>query len=166
MSLKKAAVILGASLIAMFLQSAVFGTFFPRWLVPNLCLVIVVFLGMTETTPFGAFLAFCVGLLLDLSSGQLIGPWSGACTAVFGFLAQGGKRMFLDSGPTIGFMVFLSSIAGSLVYLFLLSQFRLTWNDLFSVVLFGTAFMTALVSPAVFTLLKRVLSKRQQSRYL
>lgn len=140
--------------------------FLPVWMVPNLCLAIVVYLGVYEANITGACLAFIVGLLLDLASGTYIGPWSGAFSAVFGVLAQGGKRMFLESGPTIAIMVGLSSICGTIVYLFLLSQFHLTWGDIFSGVLFGTALLTAALSPVVFAVLRKFLVRKSQGRYI
>lgn len=164
--LKKTSIIIAAALFSVFIQSAFFGTFLPRWMAPNLCLVIVVYLGVYEATPLGAALSFFVGLLFDLSSGQLIGPWSGAFSAVFGILAQGGRRMFIDSSLTIIFIVFIASLGGSIVYLFLLSQFHLRSSDIFSMVLVGTACMTGILSPALFIILRKLLVKRTSGRYL
>lgn len=154
------------TLLAVFLQAAVFGTFFPRWMVPNLCIVIVVFLGIFESTMLGAALAFMVGLALDLSSGQLVGPWSGASVTVFGLLAQFGRRLFVDSTIAIGIVVFVSCMVGSVVYLFLLSQFRVEFGDIFSLTMLGSSLMGALASPLVFSTLRRFLVKKSHGRYL
>ncbi len=163
---RKAVTIVVVTLLAVFLQAAVFGTFFPRWMVPNLCLVVVVFLGIFETTILGAVLAFIVGLALDLSSGQLIGPWSGSFVTVFGVLTQFGRRLFVDSTVSIAIIVFAASVFGSIVYVFLLSQFRVSMGDIFSLTLFGSSCMAALSSPIVFGWLKRSMIKKTHGRYL
>ncbi len=164
--LGKIATILLLTLAAVFLQAAVFGTFLPRWMVPNLCLVIVVFLGIFEATFLGAVLAFFVGLSLDFSSGQLMGPWSGAFVTVFGLLSQVGRRLFVDSFLAMGFIVFTSSILGSVVYIFLLSQFKVSMSDIFSLTLFGSSLMSAASSPLVFRWLRRTIIKKTHGRYL
>ena len=163
--MKKGAIVLVTACLCLFLQSAVFGTFLPRWMIPNLCMVLVVYLGIFEVSPLGAVLSFLVGLFVDFSSGQLIGPWSGAFSAVFGLLSQGGKGLFFDSIPTIILMAFLSSFVGSIVYLFLLYQFKISFSDVFSGVLFGSSFITALLSPLVFRGLHRMLVRKAPGRY-
>ena len=55
--------VLATALFFVFLQATIFGIFFPRWMIPNLCLVIVIFLGVYQSTGLGALLAFLVGIL-------------------------------------------------------------------------------------------------------
>jgi cell shape-determining protein MreD len=136
-------------------------------MIPNLCLIVVIFLGACEVNLLGAVLAFMVGLLLDLSSGQLIGPWSGAFAALFGVLSQGGRKLFLDSWLTIGLVTFVSGFFCQVIYLFLLSSFRFSWSDIFSWTMFGTSFVTAILAPGFFLLLKGVIDRRSAgTRYI
>ena len=158
--------ILSVALFCVFLQATIFGTFLPRTMIPNLCLVVVLFLGAREVTILGATLAFMVGLLLDLSSGQLLGPWSGTFVALYGFISQGGKKLFLDSWITVGLVTFFSGIIGQIIYLFLLSSFQFSLSDIFSWTMFGTSLVTALLAPPFFLLLTSVVEKKTGNRYV
>ena len=166
--LRQTLTIISIALFCVFMQATIFGTFLPRSMIPNLCLVVVIFLGSVEVSFLGALLAFLVGLLLDLSSGQLLGPWSGAFAAIFGLLSQGGKKLFLDSWLTIGLVTFLCSFVSQVIYLFLLSSFRFSWSDIFSWTMCGTSLVTAACAPFFFLLLKEVVDRRshRSTRYV
>lgn len=160
--------VLATALFFVFLQATIFGTFFPRWMIPNLCLVIVLYLGVYQSTALGALLAFLVGILLDLSSGQLLGPWGAAFVAIFGLLSQGGKKLFIDSSLTVVAVTFVAAIVGQVIYLLLLSQFAFSWRDFFSSSMFGAAISTALIAPACFAILRSGLLRKPsvgKSRY-
>ena len=166
--LRQSLTIIAFALFCVFLQATIFGTFLPRWMIPNLCLVIVIFLAVFEVNAMGALLAFLVGILFDLSSGQLLGPWSGALVCVYGIISQGGRKLFLDSWITIAGVTFVASIIAQAVYLFLLSQFKFSFGDLISATMHGSAFITALLAPPFFMLLRGSVHKKNSngSRYV
>lgn len=60
---QKVALILFLALIALFLQSSVLKLVLPSPAVPNLCLLLVLFLAFHDATVLGAFLCFTIGLL-------------------------------------------------------------------------------------------------------
>lgn len=157
--IKQVFIILLIALTSVFLQATVFGTFFPRFMIPNLCLSIVLFISIFEANLLGAVLSFFVGLFLDLSSGALVGPWSGAFVALFGLLSQGGRKLFIDSVLTIFIISFFAGLFSQIVYLFLLSQFKFDWAQLFSLTYIGTALISAVCSPTMFSILRKLYPK-------
>jgi rod shape-determining protein MreD len=154
MVIKQSIFILLVALLSVFIQATFFGTFFPRWLIPNLCMTIIIFLGIFEANPGGALLAFLVGCFLDMASAPLIGPWAGSFVVIFGFLAQGGRRLFVDSSLTILVITGISSFVSQIIYFFLLSQFSFNWGQLISWTLIGSSLFTAILSPFLFKFLK------------
>ncbi len=161
--LNKFALPLLLSLVAIFIQGSLLRYLLPDFAIPNLLLIMVVFLGFFEISPIGAILAFSIGLLLDLSSGVLIGPSAGSYTLIFGVLAALSTRLFVESGFAVAVTVFICSIFGNLTYLLLVSQFSPSAGQSLGV-LFGEAFTSALLAPLIFILLKRILTpKRERS---
>lgn len=163
---RKTGIILFTAIVTLCIQLSIFGNFFPKWFLPNFALILAVFLGVFEPTFVGALLAFCVGLIFDFASGDILGPWSGACVSVFGLLSQGARRLFVDTALLAGVLVFCASLFGFVVYLLLLRQLTIYWGD-FSYQLFGSALASALCSPLIYPLFRRYF-KRQigVSRYL
>lgn len=142
-------------LVCTVLQGTVFRSLGPLALViPNFALMLVVFLAFYEVSAFGALLAFIVGLELDLFSGVFIGPWAGSCVAVYGFLSALAQHLFIESVLAASIVVFLSALGMNLVYMILVFEFKPIEFPIFWRVL-GDSFVTALVAPAVFWLLRR-----------
>lgn len=162
----KIGVIIGCALAGLCLQLAIFGPLLPQWLVPNFSIMIAVFLGVFEPTIAGAFLAFSIGLIYDFASGDILGPWCGACVTVFGFLSQVARRMFVDTSVLAALLVFGGALFGFTVYLLLLRQLTIYWSD-FSFQLIGCSVASAACSPMLYPIFKRYF-KRQTgiSRYL
>ena len=160
---RKIVTVLVAVMIGVFIQSSLLGAFLPKMLVPNFVLIVGVFLAFFESTVFGAFLAFLAGLTFDLYSGILLGPWAGSLAVVFGMLTLLSRRMFVDSPFTAFASVFISALAGNIVYLLLLTRFSPLGGDVFSLALIVNSFMTALVAPPCFSLLRRVYVRRSHS---
>lgn len=164
--MSKVGVVLGCAIAGLCAQLAVFGSILPLWFVPNFSIIIAVFLGVFEPTIVGAVLSFSIGLIYDFASGDILGPWSGACVTVFGFLSQLARRMFVDTSVLAALLVFCGALFGFTVYLLLLRQLTIYWSD-FSFQLFGCAVASAICSPIIYPVFKRYF-KRQTgiSRYL
>lgn len=161
--LHKFALPLLLALVGIFIQGSLLRYLLPDFAIPNLLLILVVFLGFFEISPIGAILAFLIGAFLDLSSGVLLGPSAGSYTLIFGALAALSTRLFVESGFAVAVTVFLCSIFGNLVYLLLVSQFSPSAGRSFGL-LFGEAFTSALLAPVIFIFLKRILTpKRERS---
>lgn len=136
-------------LIAVLVQGAILRPFLPSFLVPNLALIAIVYLGLREVHVVGALLAFLLGIQFDLFSATLLGPWAGAFMVVFALLASLSQRMFIESSVTIVVASLISSLIANGVYVTLLYQFRPVEPALVSVS-FAEALVTALISPVVF----------------
>ena len=147
---------LALALLGLLIQGALLRFILPDFTIPNLVLVLVVFLGFFEASPLGAVLAFVIGLGADLCSGVAIGPTAGAYSAVFGVIVALSARLFVDSALAIGISVFLSSIVGNLVFLLLGYHFSLTVGSGASAIVWE-AILSAGIAPVLFPFLKRVL---------
>lgn len=155
--MRKFSFVLLMVLAAMFLQGAVLKFAFPTMTIPNLFLVLVVFIGFFEPSTLGALLAFMVGLLFDLFSRGLLGPHASAYVVVFGIVAALSQRIFVDSRLAVFLTVLLASLIGNVVYLIVLSEF-VQVESLVTMLLRGAlweAFLTALLAPFLFVLLRR-----------
>ena len=150
-------IILG--LIAIFVQGTVLRAIGPAWVVPNLLVIIVVFLGFYESSVRGATLAFLLGLELDFANGLLVGPWAGAFVVSFGILASLSQRIFVESPLAAVIATFACSIVSAVVYFTLVYEFHpaVTIIVPFSV---AEATLNALLAPVVFGVLRTVLLRQ------
>ena len=151
--------ILGFSFLGLVLQGSVLHGFMPAYLIPNFLLVLVVFLGFYEVSTLGVFLAFLAGLLFDLFSGSLIGPWAGSFVFVYALLAIFAQRLFIHSVSTVIISVFFANVIATGLYLALLYQFQPIRGGLLSVSLIESL-VSALVAPPLFALYRALLLGR------
>ena len=155
-ALRRLALIILYSLAAVFIQGSLLHYLFPDLVIPNFLLILVVFLGFYDVTPFGACMAFLVGLISDLCSGILVGPSAGAFALVFAALSALSSTIFVESSIATMVAVFGSSIFGSICYLFMVYQFSpaVGWS-LAHVLL--EALITCFFAPPIFRLLRSIL---------
>lgn len=149
----------GTILFAFFclvLQGVILHSLLPAYLIPNFLLVLVVFIGFHEISVLGVVLAFACGLLFDLFSGTLIGPWSGSFVFIYVLLALFAQRLFTRSNSTVIISVFVGNLISTALYFALLYQFQPLRGGLLSGSIIES-FCSALVAPAVFWLLNRML---------
>lgn len=166
-SIRKSVIVLVLGFIAVFVQGTLLRGSFPSMVVPDLVCILVVFLSFYEPGLLGAFLAFLVGLQFDLASGVLLGPRAGSSVAVFGFLSSLSQRIFVESGTAMMFAVFISTIVNFAVYMILVVEFRHTQevvvSDFFRLSVLGEATLSALITPLIFLVLRRLFSARPTS---
>lgn len=118
-------IVLIIGLLSLFLQGTVFKTLLPESsIVPNLMLIVVAYLAFHEASVLGLLLSFMLGLLFDLGSGALLGPWAGAFVVVFMLLTSMTQRIFVDSPLTAFVAVLLGALVAQGIYLGLYAQFR------------------------------------------
>ena len=159
--LKRFALILLLGLVAVWIQGTVLRSFFsPQGVVPNLLLILVVFLGFYEVSVFGAILAFAIGLEFDLFSGVRLGPWAGTLVFLYGSLACFAQRIFVDSSLSSMVAVFFSSIVGSGMYLLFMYGSHPSAGDMIWTLLLEALF-TAVCAPFIFAFLKKTVYKRE-----
>jgi rod shape-determining protein MreD len=156
--MKSFAVILVIGIAAMFLQGSVIRAFLPSSaIVPNIMIAVVAFLAFHEVSVLGVALSFFLGLLFDLSSGALLGPWAGAFVLVYAFLSSLTQRVFTDSPLTAFVAVLIGSLVAQGVYLAMMLQFRSAELAPVSsgVNILLEALFSAFCAPLCFAFLKR-----------
>jgi rod shape-determining protein MreD len=146
-------------LLGVLLQGVLLRFGVPDALLPQLVLMIVIYLGFNEISVLGTFVAFVLGLFLDFSSALLVGPWAGAFVTVYGVMAALSSRLFIESPVVAAFISFLASVVASVIYILLGYEYRtLAWEDLSRIV--GQALCTAVLAPVVLGVMARRLKKR------
>ena len=161
--MKRTVWVLLLGLIIIWLQGAVLRPLVSdNGVVPNLMLMLVVYLAFYEVTPYGALLAFLLGFEFDLFSGVRLGPWAGSFVLVFGVLACFAQRMFVESALATALAVLLSSFAASLVYLLCTYELHPPSAGRMAIVVME-AFLSAVIAPFAFRLLRVILRRREQA---
>jgi rod shape-determining protein MreD len=140
------------AIVSIVIQSVLVASGAPVWLIPDFVILLVLFLGFYEISPLGALVAFCVGLILDISGGALLGPWAGAYVLSFGMLTMVSEHVFAESKlslfPIAFFFVIIAHILFLLPAFDPLGQLATDWPRLL-----GKALITAILAPVVFKLL-------------
>ncbi|MFQ5668300.1 MAG: rod shape-determining protein MreD [Candidatus Binatia bacterium] len=132
-------------------------TLLPLAAVPDLLLIICVYLGLYHHSVGGAFGAFVLGYLEDTSSGTLTGLNACGMCLVFVLVHLTSQRLWVDNTISKVVLVFLASVLKTGVLLALLTLLRPSpgvWRSLPGSVLIE-AVLAAVLSPAVFAVLAR-----------
>lgn len=142
-----------AAVVLLILQGVLHQIGVPAWFVPQGVLVCVVFLALYEFSLAGVVVAFVLGLLLDMSSGVLLGPWAGSYVIVYALFAFLSQRLFVESAVVAMSVVAMATVLAEVVFLLLAFEYQaVTREDV--VMLGGQALASALVAPLVFRFLK------------
>ncbi len=161
-SLRKFGLLIVFEIVALIFQASILGAFLPAYLMPQLMLLLVVFFGFYEATVLGVALSFAAGVILDLASGLIVGPWAAAFVLVHGGLAGLSQRLFVESTFAAITTTFLSCLGADLVYALLVFEFQAV--DVFQLAqFFGQACATAVLSPLLFKPFRKVWTKRERS---
>jgi len=126
---------------------------------PDIVLILTLYLGLSYPLISGGILAFFMGYLMDLFSGNVLGLYTFSRPLIF-YIAQLFKGRFYLEGFLSQFLfVFLSALAEGLLILVLLNG--LNPNPLenlypmFFTVLLPQSFFTGLITPILFFLLNK-----------
>jgi rod shape-determining protein MreD len=130
----------------------------PEWLLPQGLVACVVYLAFFESSVIGALLAFSCGLLLDLTTATVLGPWAGAYVLVYALLSFMSPRLFVESSLVTMVVTAVTSVFSGAVYLFLAFEYQSLSREDF-VMLLGQAVASALVAPMVVAILGRARGK-------
>ncbi len=153
-------VVLGFCLLIA--QSCARHLFLPEWLVPQGLLVCAVFLAFYEFSFLGALIAFILGLLLDLSSGVLVGPWAGAYVVVYSIFAFLSRRLFVESRLVAMTVVAIATLLAGFVFISLAFEYQEVTADDW-LMLGGQALTSSLITPVVFRALKSVWRRQDKA---
>ncbi len=138
-------------------------SFFPiRWIRPDFLLIFTLFLAFLFPPFLGGILAFFMGYLMDLFSGNTLGFYTFSRTLVF-FATQFLKERFYLEGFSFQFLFafIFSMLEGSFILILINGlepiSFRNLSSSLFTFIL-PQSFFTGLVAPLLFSLSKRTAS--------
>lgn len=141
--------------VGLLLQSTVLhGLVFGR-VVPDVLLVLCVYLGLHQHTVTGSFGAFALGYLEDAASGSPAGLNACGMLVVFVIVYLTCRRLWVDNVVSKVVLVFLASVIKAIVVVALLALFasvRTEWSSLPGILL-SQAALTAIVAPPVFWVL-------------
>lgn len=155
---------------AIVLQGTIVRVFLPNGPVPNISLIVVVFLASNSFSPRGVSYAFLTGLLYDLFAARsVIGPYAVASIIAYCVVAILSQRLYMRSLGALILMVIVASITSHIAYALLLTQFINTGSLLSHIATFSLfeTFFTALIAIPLVALLRFALGENMntQTRY-
>ena len=142
-----------AAIAAMVLQTTVFPALPLLPVVPDLLLVLAVYLGVRHQSVGGALGAFLLGYFLDTFSGTLLGLNAFALTAVYLGVQAAARQLWLERGVPLLTVVFVGALVRDLAVVAvgaLVAARAPLWQHVLRYGLTGAA-TAALVAPAVFS---------------
>lgn len=150
--MRSAGAIAAAGVLAMLLQTTIFPAVPRLPVVPDLVLVLTVYLGMRHHSVGGAAGAFLLGYFLDTFSGTVLGTNAFAMTASYLVVYLVAQRLWTDGGLPVMVMVFFAAgvrEAATVFAAMLAESPGPAWQH---VVRYGLleAVLAAVVAPAVF----------------
>lgn len=144
------------AVLAMLLQTTVLPAL-PLPVVPDLILVLAVYLGVRHPGLGGLCGAFLLGYFLDTFSGTLLGMHAFALTAVYATAHLVARHLWVDGALLVGVVVFVGGFVRALAVIAVaaLVAVRLPiWHHLLRYGLLESL-LAALMAPAVFAGLSR-----------
>lgn len=141
--------------IALLLQTTLFHALTGGRAIPDLVLVLCVYLGMREHNVGGAAGAFLLGYLLDSFSGSVVGLNAFAMTTVYLVVYLISRRLWMDNALASIAMVVLATFLKGLAIVAALAAYLSIDRVSFGAaeVLLAEALLAAAFTPAVFALL-------------
>src|SRR4029453_3561930 len=109
-------VVAAAAVVAMLLQTTLGASMMPQVeVVPNLVLVLAVYLGLRHHGVAGVTGAFLLGYFLDTFSGTLLGVHAAACTAAYVVAYLIARTLWTEDGLPAMIVVFLAALVRAVV---------------------------------------------------
>jgi rod shape-determining protein MreD len=141
-----------AAVVSMLLQTTIFPAIPGLPVVPDLILVLVVYLGVAHQTIGGAVGAFVLGYFLDTFSGTLLGLNTFALSAVYVGVQFVARHLWFERGfPVMALALFGGAVreVAAVAVGGLTAAPAPTWHHVMSTGIAG-AVTASLVAPAVF----------------
>ena|SRR5688572_6801867 len=150
-------VVVAAAVVAMLLQTTLGAAVMPVVeVVPNLVLVLAVYLGLRHHDVGGVVGAFLLGYFLDTFSGTLLGVHAAACTAAYVVAYLIARTLWTEDGLPAMIVVFLAALVYTLVAYGVVVLVDRAWPGWVVVVRRGLvqATLAVAVTPWMFRLLQ------------
>jgi rod shape-determining protein MreD len=140
------------STLALLLQTTLLHGLTGGRIIPDLILILCVYLGLHEHNIGGATGAFLLGYLLDSFSGSLVGLHAFAMTTVYLVVYLVSRRLWMDNTLSGVAMVFLGSLLKGVAIVLVLAAYLSIDRMSFGVAqtLFAEALLAAALTPVVF----------------
>ena len=152
--IKKFLLIIILALVILFLQGGILKPLLPNILMPNLFLIIVIYLSFYETNVLGLIFSFVLGLLYDISTSTLLGPYAASFVTIYTRFAIFSGRIFIDTTISLIIITAISSIICDIIYMILIFTFLPDKNNISFEILLGSI-STAIISPIMIYILKK-----------
>jgi rod shape-determining protein MreD len=143
------------ALFFLILQSIAHYMGVPEWSIPQGGIVCVVFLAFYEFSLAGVVLSFLLGLLLDMSSAVLIGPWAGGYVVAYAMIAFISQRLFVESLYVAFSVVVGAALVSGLIFTLLAFEYQAPASEDL-IVLLGQSLASGIVTPLVFRFLRPI----------
>jgi rod shape-determining protein MreD len=142
--------------LALLLQTTVLHALTGDRVIPDLALILCVFLGLHEHNVAGATGAFLLGYLLDSFSGSVVGLNAFAMTTVYTMVYLVSRRLWMDNTLSSVAMVFLGTLVKGCAILGALAAYLSVERlSLAAVqVLLAEALLAAALTPIVFAVIR------------
>ena len=150
-------VVAAAAIVAMLAQTTLGAAVMPLVeVVPNLVLVLAVYLGLRHHGVGGVAGAFLLGYFLDTFSGTLLGVHAAACTAAYVVAYLISRTLWTEDGLPAMIVVFLAALVYTLVAHGVVVLVDRAWPGWTVVIRRGLlqATLAVLVTPWMFRLLR------------
>jgi rod shape-determining protein MreD len=143
--------------VALLLQTTLLHGLSNGRIIPDLVLILCVYLGLHEHNIGGATGAFLLGYLLDSFSGSLVGLHAFAMTTVYLMVYLVARRLWMDNALSGVAMVFLGSLLKSVAIVVALAAYLSIDRMSIAVAqtVFAEALLAAALTPVVFGALGR-----------
>lgn len=146
-----------AALAALVVQSTVLPLLPVGPVLPDLMLVICVYLGLHSHSPAGALAAFLLGYVQDAFSGSVIGLNAFAMCLVFATVYLASRRLWVHNTLSQILLVFMASLVKTAALVALIAVFLSIdglWHSVVKYVLLDAA-LAAVLGPPIFAVLAR-----------
>lgn len=123
---------------------------------PDLTIIMVAYVGIFHPDVRGLLLAFTLGYVLDVLSGNMTGLYSLLRIFTFVFIKLSGQRFYLKTIPAQFLLITLLSLVDGIFLLSILNAFKLIYDPwpFLLTLLPAQAVVTGLTGPIIFFLLK------------
>lgn len=150
--LRATAVYIVTGLLVLLLQTTLLHGLSGGRIIPDLVLILCVYLGLHEHNIGGATGAFLLGYLLDSFSGSLVGLHAFAMTTVYLVVYLVSRRLWMDNTLSGVAMVFLGSLLKGVAIVVALAAYLSIDRMSFGVAqtLFAEALLAGALTPIVF----------------
>lgn len=155
--MRAVAILVVATAVAVILQTTILQALPYVSVVPDILLVLCVYLGLYQHNVGGAFGAFILGYLEDGVSGSAAGLNAFAMSLIFLLIYLTSRRLWVEnviSQVVVVFLAFMVKAAAVTILLAIFASFDSGWGLVVGS-LFLQGLVTAAAAPIVFALLKR-----------